>query len=334
LVIPNDPLEWRRGWSSRVRRTVIPIAALGALILVGTIAFLIGLWLHENRPDDPKLASGPTLQLRCPQIGDGDGAVVAAPQGDAVVIDAGSSALEGRALADQLSQSNSGNLAALIITSATQNCIGGASELLDMVSLRGPVILPCGSRSFIRAGGRTARAFIQSVHAHNLKAWIWQDYQQAHPGLLDSSAVMRVSCLPAGPLQDRQPHIAVRVDYGSESLLYAASLTPNAESFLSAQQAPLNCDLLVVPGNGAKDAASSEFLAWAAPRVAVISCPVTAAPDPQTTQRLQAAGAKIYRTDLLNGVYVGMGNEPEQLLAGKPIEAAPVLSSATASITR
>src|SRR5581483_5001828 len=96
-------------------------------------------------------------------------------------------------------------------------------------------------------------------------------------------------------------------------VLYTAALEPSEEDRLVADDsADLACDVLAVADGGSAQAASSEFLALAAPRVATITSSSDHPPADDTLARLHAAGAEVGQTHLLSNITLRMGRYSEE----------------------
>ena len=98
--------------------------------------------------------------------------------------------------------------------------------------------------------------------------------------------------------------VVVRLDYGNIRELFTGDISGTIETTVVARQTPLAADILKVPHHGSAYSSSAAFLAAVHPHVAVISVgPNTYGhPSPDTISRLQAAGATVYRTDLLGNI--------------------------------
>ncbi|HEX6987908.1 MAG TPA: hypothetical protein VF282_00420 [Bacillota bacterium] len=103
---------------------------------------------------------------------------------------------------------------------------------------------------------------------------------------------------PAGPLVGTGAALLIRD--AAMRVLLAGALGADGEEALTRVYPDLRADVLVVGGRGVKDATSAVFLERLAPRLAVI--PVgpyneEGRPHAEVLARLEAAGARVYRTD-------------------------------------
>ncbi|MDQ3704846.1 MAG: hypothetical protein M3437_06405 [Chloroflexota bacterium] len=102
--------------------------------------------------------------------------------------------------------------------------------------------------------------------------------------------------------------IALKLTYASHSILISGDARDEAEAeMLSYKGEGLRSQVLVVGHSGGKGAATPQFLSAVKPQAAIISVGQGnrfGYPAPETLERLSAAGALIYRTDLNGTVEV------------------------------
>lgn len=95
--------------------------------------------------------------------------------------------------------------------------------------------------------------------------------------------------------------VVCRLDFGQTSFLFTGDAEAAAEAALLSRGANLRADVLKVGHHGSSTSTGPAFLSAVSPSHAVISAGAGNAyghPTPQTLERLAAAGARIYRTDL------------------------------------
>jgi competence protein ComEC len=94
--------------------------------------------------------------------------------------------------------------------------------------------------------------------------------------------------------------LVLRVEYGTQSLLLAGDIEKPVERALVEQELPIASAFLKVPHHGSSTSSTSPFLAQVRPVYAAISVGENNPfnhPTAATLARLQASGAKIFRTD-------------------------------------
>jgi competence protein ComEC len=255
-------LAWRLR-EERPRRARAAAAA-GATLLA--VAGAIAAW-PLVRPSDG------TLRITVLDVGQGDAIVVEAPDGRALVVDAGPggpSRLDTgeRVVAPYLWNRGILRLAAAITTHADADHAGGMAAVtrrFDVGQRWDPATMP---RERVWIGG--------------------------------------LSLLPLGGAPGhgaRRPNdeaVVLRIDYGVASFLLASDATAELERSLVASGAPLAVTVLKVAHHGSRGSSTPEFLGRVRPALAVVSVGRRNAyghPSPEALVRLDAAGATTLRTD-------------------------------------
>ncbi len=104
-------------------------------------------------------------------------------------------------------------------------------------------------------------------------------------------------------LSDRESNngsLVLKLSYGATAILLGGDIAAEAETALARSGADLRSDVLLVPHHGARRSCTDVLLARVRPEYAVISARETSAsrtPHPEVLERLERAGAGIYRTD-------------------------------------
>ncbi|MCX8053783.1 MAG: MBL fold metallo-hydrolase, partial [Armatimonadetes bacterium] len=101
--------------------------------------------------------------------------------------------------------------------------------------------------------------------------------------------------------------IALRIVFKQVAFLLAGDTEHLAERYMLESGMPLRSQVLQVGHHGSEGSSSPEWLAAVRPRVAIISCGRRnqyGHPSRRTVRRLEAFGAKVYRTDRDGAVVV------------------------------
>jgi beta-lactamase superfamily II metal-dependent hydrolase len=109
----------------------------------------------------------------------------------------------------------------------------------------------------------------------------------------------------AGGSTDNDRSLALRLTYGSFSLLLTGDGEAAAEEAMVASGLPLSSTVLKVGHHGARTSGNDFFLKAVRPQAVVISCGegnLSGHPHPELLQRIAAAGAAALRTDELGTV--------------------------------
>ena len=105
---------------------------------------------------------------------------------------------------------------------------------------------------------------------------------------------------PGPPLAANDDSLVLRLDWRGLSLLLTGDLGARGEALMLERGGPLHVLALKVAHHGSRSSTGAPFLAAARPRVAVISVGARNPfrhPSPEALARLEAAGARVYRTD-------------------------------------
>jgi competence protein ComEC len=121
-----------------------------------------------------------------------------------------------------------------------------------------------------------------------------------------SEPLVRPQNAKAKRAQHEANSIVVRLTYGKTSVLLTGDARAETEATLLKQGVELGSTLLKVGAHGADFATTTEFLQRVSPRAAILSVGagnVLGLPDQTLLDRLQAANARIFRTDLYGEVH-------------------------------
>lgn len=108
----------------------------------------------------------------------------------------------------------------------------------------------------------------------------------------------------------------IKITYKNQSILFTGDASSQVESDVMELHADeLKSDYLKVAHHGSKYSSSAEFLACVRPKVAIISVGnnIYGHPTEATLSRLDACGAKVYRTDIDGSVLVNLGESSKVL---------------------
>jgi competence protein ComEC len=234
------------------------VASAAVALLGGAVA----LWAW------PMMAPSPgTLRVTVLDIGQGDAIVIQAPDGRAMVVDAGTGGpwrldVGERVVAPFLWNRGVLRLETALTTHADIDHAGGMGAVQRLIGVREPW------------EAQTPRAFGG--------AWLT-------PLTVDTDS-----------RRTNDHALVLRVELGLASILLASDIETAAEHALVAARAPLAATVLKVAHHGGATSSTPAFLAAVRPALAVVSVGARNAyghPDPATLARLAAAGARVYRTD-------------------------------------
>lgn len=223
-------------------------------------------------------------------VGQGECAIIVA-DGDAMIIDGGSSWASQIVYSHLRNKLHLQNVKIMVATHPHEDHIGGLSGALNAVPvdlILSPV-LEYDSKEFSEL---TEYAYLQgSVMDVPFPGDVFS---------LGNATVTIVECwTDAWSVNDMS--IVLRVDYGKRSFLFTGDAEEYLEYMLVDSGQDLSADVLKVGHHGSSSSSTMEFLDEISPSYAVISCGkenIYGHPRQSTLDKLVAAGAEIFRTDL------------------------------------
>lgn len=295
----------------------------------------VGLpWLRSRPPK----ASGAELQVHVLDVGpiEGDSILIISPTGKSVLIDAGDAG-KGKVVLDALKRYKVEILDYFIATHPHPDHIGGADEVLKAVKVlnvidngvdlstpapqpaaktgRGkgraaaPVATPAAAK---KSKLKTANAFFDEYKDAVKQSGA--QYEKAQPGKkYDLGGGARLTLLgpwepfftkeqmKAGGNEINANSIVLRLDYGDFSMLLMGDAEAQTEQRLLNKDLDLNARVIKIGHHGSKYATSEDFVKRVKPEAAAISDGAWnryGHPAQVVLDRLKAANAKVYRTDL------------------------------------
>ena len=302
------------------------ILLLGASAIVGW-KWVLPWW--RSRAPKP---SG-ELQVHVLDVGpiEGDSILIISPAGKAALIDAGDTG-KGKVVLEALKRYKVERLDYFIATHPHPDHIGGADEVLNGikvntvidngVDLSTPVPPPAANSN--RKGsrlppppppkkkGKTITGFFDEYEAA-LKQNGAQ-YEKAQTGKkydLGGGAILTVLA-PSEPFFTKEQmktggndtnanSIVLRLDYGDFSMLFMGDAEAQSEQRLLSKDLELKANVIKIAHHGSKYATSEDFVKRAQPEAVIISDGAWnryGHPSQVVLDRLKAAGAKVFRTDL------------------------------------
>jgi competence protein ComEC len=277
-ALAQMPPETREKLAGRVRRALGVKAMAGAGLIVSALLFA-GAW---SLPDG-------RLHVTFFDVGDGAAALVEAPGGRQILVDAGGG---GRSLTTGLGDALpywDRRIDLLVISQPTEARAGGLANALRRY--RFDAVLANAEPDGGGALG-AAWAALGEQGARRI---------DATPGTtirVGDGVTLTVVGVGTPPGEaESAPPVGVMVEYGDVRFLLPGDLSPEEEAILTQTTPDLHAAVLHAPRGGHASGTTEAFLDAVGPEVVVISASESDAPDPETLARVEAAGAQVYRTD-------------------------------------
>ena len=228
--------------------------------------------------------------------GQGDAILIKTPAGEYMLVDGGKSE-EGENISDFLRSRGVKQLAVVVGTHPHSDHIGGLAEIIDSFPVE-KVFLP-------RVTHNTSafEALLKSIKGKNLKI------NTARQGVkIPLEGIQARFIAPVGESYDDLNNYSavIRIEYGDSSFVLTGDAEELAEKEMLFSGEKLKADVLKIGHHGSSSSTCPAFLKAVEPQYAVIMCGEDndyGHPHRETLAALDAAGVKVYRTDL-NGTII------------------------------
>jgi beta-lactamase superfamily II metal-dependent hydrolase len=305
------------------------VKGLRVLFAIALVAALIaGSLLLRHRPRQvptPFVTQG-RLQIYALDVGQGDSALIITPEGKSVLIDAGTPQA-GDDVVAALRKRNIQSLDLVVATHPHSDHIGGMRQVIKNFEVK----------RFLDSGQDYAsKEYELMLRAITEKRIPFTAAKRGMKFDLDSGVRFEVlnpegndqwitKVRPGGSVENANS-VVLRLSYGNFSMLFTGDAETETEDLMIKSGAPLRAQVLKVGHHGSRYATSDRFLEAVAPEAATISCGAGnryGHPAPETINRLQKAGVKIYRTDQNGEIAIATdGNKYEIHAARQSIQVA------------
>ena len=213
-------------------------------------------------------------------------------ENECMLIDAGNNA-DGKLIVKELESLGIKKIDYLIGTHPHEDHIGGLDDVIEGFDI-GKIYMPKRS-----ANTKTFEDVLDAVSSKNLKV--------STPNVGDKCNVGEATCEILSADYDSKDtndsSIVVLVTFGKTSYLFTGDIGKEIEETVNWE----DIDVLKVAHHGSRYSSSKEFLSETMPEVAVISCGRDndyGHPHEEAVQRIESAGAEIYRTDKQGTIYI------------------------------
>jgi competence protein ComEC len=314
------------------------VAVLVVVLGAGGVGFWkFGLpWLRSRAPKP----SG-ELQVHVLDVGpiEGDAILIISPAGKSVLIDAGDAG-KGKVVLDALKRYKVDHLDYFIATHPHPDHLGGADEVLNGIKVTNMIdngvdlstpapAAPAAKTSKGKVATppppppkkskvKTVNGFFDEYQSALKKNGA--QYEKAQPGKkydLGGGAILTVlgptepfftkEQMKAGGNDTNANSIVLRLDYGDFSMLFMGDAESQTEERMLSKDLDLKAKVIKIAHHGSKYATSENFIKRAQPEAAIISDGSWnryGHPAQVVLDRLKAANAKVFRTDLQGEVTI------------------------------
>ncbi|MBO0725096.1 MAG: MBL fold metallo-hydrolase [Blastocatellia bacterium] len=296
--------------------------ALSAVIIIGA------LYKLRHRPQQvptPFVTQG-RLQIYALDVGQGDSLLIVTPEGKSVLIDAGTPQAGDEVVA-ALRKRNIQSLDLVVATHPHSDHIGGMRRVIENFEIKNFLDSnqKYASKEYERMLDAIMEKRIKTIYAKKGMKFDLDSGVRLEVLNPEGNDLLIKKVRPGGSVENANS-VVLRLSYGNFSMLFAGDAETETEDMMMDSGVTLRSQVLKVGHHGSRYATSARFLEAVAPEAAVISVGAHnryGHPAPETLDRLQKAGVKIYRTDL-NGeiTIISDGNKFEIQTARRQIQVA------------
>ena len=277
------------------RRVALCAAAAWCVVAIWIVAGLkAGSDVHSGSPDSH-------MRLTMMDVGQGESMMLELPGRSTMLVDAGGEAfgsggfdIGGRVLAPALWARGIRSLEQLLITHGDPDHLGGAPRVLEDFA----------PRTVLEGIPVSRHERLAVFHAAAKNAGSEQKSMRAGMQWTAGDARLRVLHPPdpdwERPVVRNDDSVVIEVVLGGVAFLLAGDISAEVERLIAPQLTPARIRILKVAHHGSRTSSSAELLdAWR-PQYALISAGRGnrfGHPAPEVLRRLNAIGARVYRTD-------------------------------------
>ncbi len=264
---------------------------LSLFVIVSAVYFLV---IHLNDMPVAKpaaTADGELLSVQFIDVGQADSTLISLSTGETMLIDAGESTSADSVFAE-LDERGIKDIDILVATHPHADHIGGMLSLLGRYDI-GQVLMPD-----MTSDSKTYAKLLQAIKTESIPL------VEAYAGYRFSfgSAVCTVVSPSADDNKDaNNESVVIYLGFGDTDFLFTGDMEEWAEKRVLDSNYYVDADVLKVAHHGSSTGSSEAFLSAITPDYAVISCGRSndyGHPHAETLDRLEEAGAQIYRTDI------------------------------------
>jgi competence protein ComEC len=293
------------------------------LAVVVCLALAIGLWWFEP-------TGGRTLEVTVLDVGEGDSILIRAPGGESLLVDGG---LRSRytdmgrvVVAPYLRSEGVRCLGGLLLTHAHNDHVGGLASVIREVRVE---------RAYDTGFPHTSwsyRFYLQCLEERKVPLDLVREGDTIpvgdarllilYPRQSDLDRVRRNPGLGLNALS-----VVARLLYGRIAILLTGDAEEPTERLLMERKHRLGSPILKVGHHGAATSSSADFLEAVSAEVAIISAGAGnrfGHPHEEALERLQAAGCRVYRTDVHGAVVITSDGRSYRVKTTRPVGSAAV----------
>lgn len=271
--------------------------SITTVIIVAVAAVITSVIMSLNGSESTDTASKTErdLEVRYIDVGQGDSTLVLLPDGQNMLIDAGTNS-GAKSLVKELKNSGIEKIDYLIATHPHEDHIGGMDNVINEFEI-GKIYMPKIDSSQTPTT-KTYEDVLDAISEKNLKITQGKGGDRIIKG--ENLDVMFVAPNSSEYSDLNSYSIAVKVVYGKNSFLFMGDAEQDSEKEVVDSGYDIEANVLKCGHHGSNTATSKDFVERVSPKYAIISCGKGNSyghPNKETLDTLNEFGVKIYRTD-------------------------------------
>lgn len=254
----------------------------------------------ESEENEEIAQQGVSGQLKAHflDVGQGDSILIQLPNGQNMLIDAGTSEAGG-SVVSYLKEQGINKINYLVATHPHADHVGGMIAVVQSLAI---------DRVYMPRVSHTTKIFenlLETIKAKGLKI----NKAEAGVTIINQEGIKAGFIAPCGSGYERPNNYSavVKVQYGNTAFLLTGDAESVSEQEMIASGTNLKADVLKVGHHGSKSSTTQAFLSSVSPKYAVISCGAGNSyghPHQAILDRLKKAGVQTYRTDIQGTVII------------------------------
>jgi beta-lactamase superfamily II metal-dependent hydrolase len=283
---------------SRGKKKVPPLVIIVAIIIVAISAVVSnfgGDTTKKAETNDANVSASSDIDgivVHYLDVGQGDSEFIELPNGECMLIDAGTSD-SAQKIVDTITNYGYSKLDYVVATHPHADHIGGMTKVINNFDI-GEIYMPKASTTT-----KTFENMLTAISDNGLSI----NTAKAGVEVYSDSSLEIEFLAPVGTsYTDLNNYSAVvKITYGSNSFLFTGDAeNVSEEEMLSSERNSLSADVLKVGHHGSSSSSTVDFINAVNPKYAVISCGVDNSyghPHSETLTKLDDKNVELYRTD-------------------------------------